>query len=296
MANTISQQFKGTGVALVTPFNADFSIDFEGLKKLVNHQIDNGTDYLVILGTTGETATINNSEKQQIIDCIKETNNGKLPLVLGIGGNDTMSLSNTLKTQNFEGLSAVLSVSPYHNKPNQNGIIAHYEMLADNSPLPLMIYNVPGRTGSNITVETTLKLAEHGNIFGTKEASGNFSQCMEIIKHRPANFCVISGDDAYTLPFIAMGMDGVISVMANAYPKKFSSMISACLAGNFEVAKPLHYDLLDAMNLIFADGSPSGVKILLEAQGICENVVRLPLFSVNEKVKQQLLETIDRNI
>ncbi len=296
MAHSISQQFKGTGVALVTPFNADFSIDFDGLKKLVNHQIENGTNYLVILGTTGETATVSATEKQQIIDCIKETNNGRLPLVLGIGGNDTLSLCQALKTQNFEGISAVLSVSPYYNKPNQNGIIAHYQQLADNSPLPIMIYNVPGRTGSNISVDTTLKLAEHNNIFGTKEASGNFSQCMEIIKHKPNNFAVISGDDAYTLPFIAMGMDGVISVMANAYPKKFSTMINVCLAGNFELAKPLHYELLDAMNLIFADGSPSGVKVLLEAQNICKNIVRLPLFKVNEEVKMQLLATLNENV
>lgn len=296
MANSISQQFKGTGVALVTPFNSDFTIDFEGLKKLVNHQIENGTDYLVILGTTGETATVSNSDKQQIIDCIKETNNGKLPLVLGIGGNDTLSLCQTLKTQNFDGISSVLSVSPYYNKPNQNGILAHYQMLADNSPLPIMIYNVPGRTGSNISVDTTLKLAEHSNIFGTKEASGNFTQCMEIIKHRPENFAIISGDDAFTLPFIAMGMDGVISVMANAYPKKFSKMISACLEGNFTDAKILHYDLLDAMNLIFADGSPSGVKVLLEAQNICKNIVRLPLYNVNEQVKQQLLATMNGNV
>lgn len=296
MAHNISQQFKGTGVALVSPFNADSSIDFDGLKKLVNFQIDNGTDYLVILGTTGETATLSPAEKQLIINCIKEANNSRLPLILGVGGNDTLNLVNTLKTQSFEGISAVLSVSPYYNKPNQNGIIAHYEMLADASPLPIIIYNVPGRTGSNISVETTLKLAEHSNIFGTKEASGNFSQCMEILKHRPANFSVISGDDAFTLPFIAMGMDGVISVMANGYPKKFSNMIGAALHGDFELAKKLHYELLDAMNMIFADGSPSGIKVLLEAQGVCKNIVRLPLFSVNENVKQQLLNTLLGNV
>ena len=292
MAHKASQTLRGTGVALVTPFNKDYSVDFDALKKLVNFQIDNGINYLVILGTTGEVPTVTKAEKDAIIDCIKETNNNRLPLVLGIGGNDTMGLVDTLKNQNFDGLSAVLSVSPYYNKPNQNGIIAHYQMLADASPLPIILYNVPGRTGSNVSAEATLKLAEHPNILGTKEASGNFLQCMEIIKHRPADFAVISGDDAFTLPLIAIGMDGVISVMGQAYPKKFTSMINHALNGEIEAARKLHYELLDAMNLIFADGSPGGIKVLLEAQSICQNIVRMPLHNVNDAVKQQLLKTL----
>ena len=203
-----------------------------------------------------------------------------------------MGLVDTLKNQNFDGLSAVLSVSPYYNKPNQNGIISHYQLLADASPLPIILYNVPGRTGSNISAEATLKLAEHPNILGTKEASGNFLQCMEIIKHRPADFAVISGDDAFTLPLISIGMDGVISVMGQAYPKKFTSMVNHALNGEIEAARKLHYELLDAMNLIFADGSPGGIKVLLEAQNICQNIVRMPLHNVNEGVKQQLLKTL----
>ncbi|MDP2174334.1 MAG: 4-hydroxy-tetrahydrodipicolinate synthase [Bacteroidota bacterium] len=292
MSHIISQKLKGTGVALVTPFKSDMSIDFDALTKLVNHQIDNGTNYLVILGTTGESPTISKQEKQDIIKHIKQVNNGRLPLVLGIGGNDTLVVAENIKNQDFDGISAILSVSPYYNKPNQNGIYNHYKYLADLSPLPIILYNVPGRTGSNISVETTLKLAEHPNILGTKEASGNFSQCMEIIKHRPTNFSVISGDDAFTLPFIAMGMDGVISVIANAFPAQFSKMVALSLEGKVLAAQPIHYELLDAMNLIFADGSPGGIKVILEKMGICGVDVRMPLSGVNETVKSQLLKTV----
>lgn len=292
MSHIISQKLKGTGVALVTPFKSDMSIDFDALTKLLNHQIDNGTNYLVILGTTGESPTISKQEKQDIIKHIKQVNNGRLPLVLGIGGNDTLVVAENIKNQDFDGISAILSVSPYYNKPNQNGIYNHYKYLADLSPLPIILYNVPGRTGSNISVETTLKLAEHPNILGTKEASGNFSQCMEIIKHRPTNFSVISGDDAFTLPFIAMGMDGVISVIANAFPAQFSKMVALSLEGKVLAAQPIHYELLDAMNLIFADGSPGGIKVILEKLGIGGIDVRMPLSGVNETVKAQLLKTV----
>lgn len=290
MAHLISNTFKGTGVALVTPFKNDQSIDFDALKKLVRHQCDNGTDYLVILGTTGESPVVSAKEKQEIIDCVKTENNGRLPLVLGIGGNHTIENAAAIKNQDLTGISAILSVSPYYNKPNQQGIVQHYRYLADASPLPLILYNVPGRTGSNISVETTLTLAEHPNILGTKEASGNFSQCMEIIKHRPDNFSVISGDDAYTLPFIAMGMDGVISVICNAYPRQFSSMVKLALAHQISEAKALHYTLLDVMNLIFADGSPGGIKVLLQSLGICNTTVRMPLHDVSAGVKEQLLK------
>lgn len=292
MAHSISQQFKGTGVALVTPFNSDYSINFDALKKLVRHQINGGTNYLVILGTTGETSTLNSDEKQSILDCIRTENNGALPLVLGVGGNNTMELADKLKKQDFEGISAVLSVSPYYNKPNQKGIVQHYQYLAEASPLPLILYNVPGRTGSNVGIEATLELAEHANILGTKEASGNFSQCMEIIKHKPANFSVISGDDAFTLPFISMGMDGVISVIANAYPKEFSTLIQLALNSQFAEAREIHYQLLEAMNVIFADGSPSGIKVILKALNICDTTVRMPLHDVSETVYQQLLNSM----
>lgn len=295
MANAISQQLKGTGVALVTPFNKDASIDFNGLKKLVNHQIDNGVDYLVILGTTGESPTISKQEKQSILDAIRTENNGRLPLVLGIGGSHTLEVADTMKHHDLEGISAILSVSPYYNKPNQKGIIQHYTYLADIAPRPLILYNVPGRTGSNVSTETTLKLAEHDNILGTKEASGNFTQCMDILKNRPANFAVISGDDALTHPFLALGMDGVISVIANAYPKTFSDMVRLGLNGDTKAALPLHNQLLDAMNLIFADGSPGGIKVILEAMGICSTTVRMPLHDVSDGVKTALLNCMQQS-
>lgn len=276
---------------MVTPFRNQ-EVDHESLKKLVNYQIENGTNYLVILGTTGESPTISKQEKQEIIDTIKTTNNNRVPLVLGIGGNHTLEIAANIRQQDFEGISAILSVSPYYNKPNQQGIFEHYTHLADRSPLPIILYNVPGRTGSNISTETTLKLAEHPNVMGTKEASGNFTQCMDIILNRPENFSVISGDDAITLPLIATGMDGVISVIANAFPKKFSKMVSLALQSDFEEARKLHYQLLDAMNLIFADGSPGGIKVLLEALGISGPEVRMPLHAVSPGVREQLLKAM----
>jgi 4-hydroxy-tetrahydrodipicolinate synthase len=287
-------KFKGTGVALVTPFHKDGSLDTESLKKLVKHQLDNGTDYLVILGTTGESPVINEKERALIIDTVKTENDGKLPLVLGIGGNDTLGVTNKLTTSDLSGLDGILSVSPYYNKPNQEGIYRHYVSIADKSVLPVIVYNVPGRTGSNISVETTLRLAEHPNICATKEASGNFGQCMEILKHRPDNFLVISGDDAYTFPFLTMGMDGVISVICNAFPKAFSQMVKAALENRIEESRKLHYQLLDSMNLIFADGSPGGIKVLLNALGICGETVRQPLYGVNPQVKQKLLDCIKK--
>jgi 4-hydroxy-tetrahydrodipicolinate synthase len=292
MSHPLSQTLKGTGVALVTPFKPNHEIDFDALKKLVNFQVENGTDYLVILGTTGESPTINKKEKQEIIDCIKTANNGRLPLVLGIGGSYTLEVTENIRQQDFDGISAILSVSPYYNKPNQDGIVSHYRHIADSAPRPVILYNVPSRTGSNISVEATLKLAEHANILGTKEASGNFTQCMDIIKHRPDNFSVISGDDALTLPLIAIGMDGVISVIANAFPKEFSQMVKRALDGQSDSARKLHYQLLDAMDLIFADGSPGGIKVILEALDICGVDVRMPLAAVNARVREQLLQAM----
>jgi len=287
------KQLKGAGVALITPFKSDLSVDYTALKKLVEHQIQNGTDYLVILGTTGESAVTTAQENEKIIATVKETNNGKLPLVLGMGGNNTSVLSEKIKSSSLDGMSAILSVSPYYNKPNQEGIYRHYTAIADASPLPIILYNVPGRTGSNVSAETTLRLAEHSNICAMKEASGNFSQCMEIIKHKPKDFLVISGDDAFTLPFISLGMDGVISVICNAFPKQFSEMVHAALNHNMAKAQELHYALLDSMNLIFEDGSPGGIKEIMKHIGICETEVRPPLYKVNDKVKQKLISATD---
>jgi 4-hydroxy-tetrahydrodipicolinate synthase len=281
-------QLKGTGVALVTPFKSDLSIDYEALKRLVEYQCTNNTDYLVVLGTTGESPVCSPDEMQRILATVLETNNNRLPIVLGMGGNYTDALVNKIKSQEISGLTAILSVSPYYNKPNQEGIYRHYIAVADASPLPIILYNVPGRTGSNMNAETTLRLAEHANICAMKEASGNFSQCMEIIQYKPDNFLVISGDDAFTLSFISMGMDGVISVICNAFPKSFSAMVSHALTGNYSEARKLHYALFDSMNLIFEDGSPGGIKEILNALVICETFVRPPLYKVNDKVKDKL--------
>ena len=254
----------GAGTALITPFDQNGAVDFAALEKLVEFQITNGTHYLVILGTTGETPTLSKSEKKQIIETIIQTNNGRVPLVLGYGGNDTATLVQGLKEEIPQGIHALLSVSPYYNKPNQEGIYRHYMALADASPLPIIIYNVPGRTGSNISAQTTLRLAEHSNIIATKEASGNMEQIMHILAHKPADFMVISGDDALTFPMLALGAQGVISVINNAYPAVFSGMVQHALDKQWEEARILHERLLDVSIAIFADGSPGGIKVILE--------------------------------
>ncbi len=283
-------KFKGTGVAMVTPFNNDESINFDQLKKLTNHLIDGGVEYLVGLGTTGEVATLDASEKEQVFARLKEYIDGRVPLACGIGGNNTRAILDSIKNFDFEAVDAVLSVSPYYNKPNQQGIINHYTAIADASPRPVILYNVPGRTGSNMTAETTLKLAEHENIIAMKEASGNFEQIMEIVKHKPEGFLVLSGDDALTLPLMSVGLDGVISVIANAYPADFSQMVRDCLAGDFIAARKKHYRLIDLMNTIFADGSPGGIKEILKEMGITGTEMRLPLAPVSDAVRGKLLE------
>ncbi|MGV3598895.1 MAG: 4-hydroxy-tetrahydrodipicolinate synthase [Bacteroidota bacterium] len=283
-------KFRGTGVAIVTPFKANNEVDFEGLENVTNHIINGKCEYIVILGTTGETATLNKQEKQQVVDTIKRVNNGRVPLVMGIGGNNTVEILETIAHFDFTGFDAVLSVSPYYNKPNQQGLIHHYTAIADACPRPVILYNVPGRTGSNMTAATTLTLAKHPNIIGMKEASGNMEQCMAIIKNKPDDFLVISGDDALTLPLIGAGMDGVISVIANAYPADWSEMVRLALAGDFVAARKLHYKLLDLSITIFADGSPGGIKELLNYMNICGTHVRLPLFPVNDEVKKKLLD------
>ncbi|MBL7811754.1 MAG: 4-hydroxy-tetrahydrodipicolinate synthase [Bacteroidetes bacterium] len=280
--------FFGTGTALVTPFRADHSVDFDALTRIVEHQIANGTNYFVILGTTGEVATLTADEKKAVTDHIIRVTAGRIPLVLGVGGNNTQALVQQLETMDFAGLSAVLSVSPYYNKPNQEGIYQHYIRLAEASELPVILYNVPGRTGSNMTVETTLRLAEHENIIGIKEASGNMEQVMRIIAKKPADFIVISGDDALTFPMLACGAVGVISVINHAYPRQFSGMVKAALENRWDDARKLHYECLEGSLAIFADGSPGGIKVMLNEMGLCENVVRQPLWPVSEAVEKRL--------
>jgi 4-hydroxy-tetrahydrodipicolinate synthase len=240
------------------------------------------------LGTTGETPTLTKEEKKQIIELAIETIDGRVPLIVGIGGNNTAEIIETIKESSFEGIDAILSVCPYYNKPSQEGIYQHYKAIAESSPLPVILYNVPGRTSSNINAETALRLAEIPNIIGIKEASGNFHQCMKILREKPEDFMIISGDDELTLPLLGLGVDGVISVIANAYPKEFSDMTRAALRGNFEEARKLHFSLFEAMTLIFAEGSPSGIKALLEIKGIAQNKLRLPLAPVSKELYEKL--------
>lgn len=287
------KQFKGTGVAIVTPFREDGSIDFKCLDKLVNHLIDGKVEYLVVMGTTGESVTLSKDEKNAVVNAVIDTAEGRVPIVLGIGGNSTQSVLNSIAEQDFEGIDAILSVSPYYNKPSQRGIYEHYKMIAGASPVPVILYNVPGRTSSNITAETTLKLAhDFDNIIAVKEASGNLEQCMEIIKNKPKNFLVISGDDTLTLPIIASGGDGVISVTANSFPEDFSEMVRLALKGKMKGARELHYKLFDIMKWHFADGNPGGVKASLNALGICKERVRLPLVPVNEDVRKKIRDLV----
>jgi 4-hydroxy-tetrahydrodipicolinate synthase len=280
--------FKGAGVALVTPFNADMSIDFPALRRLVQEQIAGGTNYLVVQGTTGESPTLNSSEKKQVLETVLEENNGKLPIVYGAGGNNTMSVIEAFKNIP-KGVDGILSVAPYYNKPTQAGYLAHYKALASETDLPIILYNVPGRTGSNVLAETTLELAEIKNIVAMKEASGNMEQIMEIIRCKPEGFLVLSGDDAITLPLIAAGADGVISVVANSFPTQFSQMVTSALNGDFETARKLHYDLLPVTKLLFAEGNPGGVKIALEELGWMKPFMRLPLVQVSEGLKAKIV-------
>lgn len=289
----MNTKLKGMGVALITPFNEDESIDYSALARLLEYQIQNGADYLVILGTTAETATLTESEKKQLIKFIKERVNGRIPLVQGVGGNNTRALVETLKTDDFEGISAILSVCPYYNKPSQEGIYRHYAELAKVSPLPIILYNVPGRTGVNMTAQTTLRLAkEFKNIVAIKEASGNLSQIDEIIKNKPPYFSVISGDDGITFPLITLGGIGVISVIGNAFPREFSRMIRLIDAGDYKSALEIHYLFSELFSLLFVDGNPAGVKSMLHDMGYIKNVLRLPLvptrITTSEKIRDVL--------
>ena len=286
-------KIKGTGVALVTPFNENKSIDYKGLENLLNHVIDGGIDYLVLMGTTGESVTLSKVEKVAVVDFCKKINNSRVPVVLGIGGNNTMQVIEEIKSANLDGIDAILSVSPAYNKPSQEGIYQHYKMISENSPLPIILYNVPGRTASNIAVKTTLRLAnDFENIVAVKEASGDMDQIMKIIKNKPSDFVVLSGDDGLTLPMIHMGAEGVISVIGQSHPKDYSEMVSFGLLGNKEIANHLHNKLYDFYAPLYAEGNPVGIKACLELLGICKSQVRLPLIEASDAIKNELKSLI----
>ena len=283
--------FTGTGVALITPFRrGQETVDFTKLEALIEHIITSGVDYIVALGTTSEAATMTESERAAVQEFIVETVAERVPIMLGLGGNNTLAVTDTINRTNFDGIAGILSVTPYYNKPNQRGLIAHYRSVSEASPVPVIMYNVPGRTGVNISAETTLAIAaECPNIIGIKEASGNISQVMDILRNRPAGFRVISGDDALTYPMLALGADGVISVIANAMPKEMSDMVHFALKGDFKHALPLHNRLLPLMHAIFDEGNPTGIKALLEAQGRITNILRLPLVRASKTLTNKLV-------
>ncbi len=283
----MNNPFTGSGVALVTPFHKDGSIDFDSLKKLVQLQIDGGTDFLVVQGTTGESPTLSQEEKMQVLQTVIDVNQGKLKIVYGVGGNNTLAVGETLKKVPA-GVDGILSVSPYYNKPIQKGIIEHYKYIASCTDLPIILYNVPGRTGSNVLPETTIALAEISNIVAMKEASGSMEQIMEIIRLRKPDFGVLSGDDAITMPLIAAGADGVISVVANAFPEKFSKMVHASIEGDLDTARKEHYDLLPITKMFFEEGNPGGVKVSLAVRGLMEENMRMPLYPVSDGLRARI--------
>ena len=283
------ETLSGTGVAVVTPFAKDITVDFKALAKLLDHIINNGVNYVVTLGTTGETPVLSADEKKEIINFTKDHIAGRVPIVIGIGGNDTASVINDLKNYPLAGATAILSASPFYNKPSQEGLFQHYRALAEVSPLPIILYNVPGRTGRNMDAQTTLRLAtEVKNIAGIKEASGDMQQCMEILKNRPDDFLVVSGDDALALPQMACGMDGVISVAANCFPKEFSEIVQMCINGNYPEAVKLNNKLMSAYTLLFAENNPAGVKAFLHEMDIMENIMRLPVVPLCGEMQKQV--------
>ena len=285
--------FVGTGVALITPFSEDYSVDYKSLENIVEFTLSNGADFLVALGTTSEAPTLTQEEKDNVLKTIIDTANGRCPIMLGMGGNNTMALVNAIKNQDFTGVDGILSVVPYYNKPNQRGMKAHFELVADNSPVPVVLYNVPGRVGVNLQASTCVELAKHPNIVAVKEASGNLQQIMEILRDKPADFDVLSGDDGITQPMMALGAKGVISVAANGYPDVFCKMVKSMLNDDMKTALELHYKTLKMNNLIFADGNPAGIKSLMSLRGLCKNVLRLPLVTANENVKRDLEIELD---
>jgi 4-hydroxy-tetrahydrodipicolinate synthase len=290
----IQSKLRGTGVALVTPFAKNGNVDFNGLEKVIDYSIKGGVEYVVTLGTTGETATLDKQEKLDILNFTIEKVAGRVPIVAGFGGNSTQQVIKEIDEFHFKGIDAILSVSPYYNKPTQEGIYQHYKAVAASAPKPVILYNVPGRTGSNMLAATTLRLAELDNIIGMKEASGDFNQCMQIAKNKPKDFLLVSGDDNITLGLLAYGLDGVISVVGQAFPKIFTEMVRQGLKGNFEEARNLHYKLNDITDMLFAEGNPAGVKYAFELLGVCESHVRLPLVGISDDLKKKMKAAVDK--
>jgi 4-hydroxy-tetrahydrodipicolinate synthase len=284
----LRQTLRGTGVAIITPFNASKAVDYPALGRVIDFNLANGVNYIVTLGTTGETPVLSKDEKKQIIEFTMDHVVGRVPVVVGIGGNDTNAVIEDFKQLPLDRAAAVLSASPYYNKPSQEGIFQHYKLLAESCPKPILLYNVPGRTGKNMEAATTLRLAAVPNIAGIKEASGDMLQCIEILKHRPEYFLVVSGDDALALPQLACGMDGVISVAANCFPKEFSAMVNHCLAGDFKAAVNQNNALTDAYQLLFAENNPAGAKAFLFEMGLIENEMRLPVVPLSSHYQQQV--------
>lgn len=285
--------FKGTGVALVTPFDASGNIDESALRKLVNHQVDNGTDFLVVMGTTGEAATLSSDEQDKVLSIVIEENDKRLPVVLGMGGNNTAELKAKIAAFNTPGVDGFLSASPHYNKPAQSGIIEHFKQLAESSKLPIILYNVPGRTGSNMTASTIVELSKVDKIVAVKEASGNMDQVMEVLANVAPDFSVLSGEDALTMPITALGGDGVISVVANAFPKEFSTMINAVKANDLEEARKTHFQLLKVTGYFFEEGNPSGIKYCLKCLDICEDYLRLPLVGITDDLKSRMKKELE---
>ncbi|RYY33016.1 MAG: 4-hydroxy-tetrahydrodipicolinate synthase [Sphingobacteriaceae bacterium] len=288
-------KFFGTGVAMVTPFQADGQVDYDGLSNLIESLISGGVEYLVSLGTTGETATLNKDEKKKIFAFTSEKVNGRVPLIAGIAGNNTYEVVESIKDFNTTGYDAILSASPYYNKPTQEGIYQHYKAIAEASPLPVLLYNVPGRTGSNVNAETTIRLAnDFKNIIGIKEASGSFELFNQLMRDKPEDFLFISGDDPVTLPMIALGAVGVISVVGNALPREFSDMVRLCLKGDFASAQKAHFGMVEFTRLMFTEGSPAGVKTALKQLGVCGDAIRLPLVQVSENTASLIAAEIEK--
>jgi len=286
--------FIGTGVAIITPFNDDKSVDYSALETLIEYQINNNISYIVALGTTGESVTLSNDEKQEVVKFIIEKTNSRVPVVIGIGGNNTQSIIKNIESQDFNGIKGLLSVVPYYNKPTQDGLYEHYKNISKVCPVPIILYNVPSRTGTNMTAQTTLSLAnDYKNIAAIKEASGNFEQIMEIIKNKPDGFQVLSGDDSTAFPLITLGGSSVISVIANALPGEYSSLINNVIDGKLEAAREIQYKLLDIMKYLFVDGNPAGVKAALHIKGIIKNNLRLPLVPVSEPTYKRLSELLN---
>lgn len=290
-------KFIGTGVAIVTPFRPDSSIDFKSLEKVVEHLINNKVNYLVVLGTTGESVTLNKEEKRAVVDFILEINQNRVPVVVGIGGNNTHEVINQLRSNSFDGIDAILSVAPYYNKPNQEGLFQHYRTIAAASPVPVILYNVPGRTSVNLSADTTLELAhKSNNIIAIKEASGNLDQIIKIVRNKPEGFQVISGDDVLTLPIIAVGGTGVISVLGNAFPAEVSKMVSLSLNGKFEDARKIHFQFTELIDLLFTDGNPAGIKAVLNVMDLVSNALRLPLTPVQTATYNKISKLVSERI